>query len=82
MKKLRLTKEEKEIENALLRGNFKPVRGKELANIENALKSRKKDTTMTIRVNSEYIEKIKSKAKKLGIKYQYYITEIIHQVAQ
>ena len=82
MKKLRLTKEEKEIENALLSGDFKPVKGKELEDIENALKSRKKDTTMTIRVNSEDIEKIKSKAKKLGIKYQSYITEIIHQVAQ
>ncbi|MDD5523942.1 MAG: hypothetical protein PHV90_01740 [Smithella sp.] len=53
-----------------------------MENIENALKSRRKDTTMTIRVNSEDIEKIKSKAKKLGIKYQSYITEIIHQVAQ
>ncbi|KFZ44038.1 hypothetical protein DS62_04735 [Smithella sp. SC_K08D17] len=67
---------------ALLRADFKPVKEKELENIENALKSRRKDTTMTIRVNSEDIEKIKSKAKKLGIKYQSYITEIIHQVAQ
>jgi predicted DNA binding CopG/RHH family protein len=82
MKKLILTKEEKEIENALLSGEFKPVKGKELENIEKALKSRKKDTTMTIRVNSEDIEKIKGKAKKLGIKYQSYISEIIHQVAQ
>ena len=55
MKKLRLTKEEKEIENALLSGDFKPVKGKELENIENALKSRKKDTTMTIRVNSRIL---------------------------
>ena len=82
MKKLKLTKEEKEIENDLLGGEFKPIKGKELENIENALKSRKKDITMTIRVNSEDIEKIKDKAKKLGIKYQSYISEIIHQVAQ
>ncbi|MGV8057448.1 MAG: CopG family antitoxin [Smithellaceae bacterium] len=45
-------------------------------------KARKKDITMTIRVNSEDIEKIKDKANKLGIKYQSYISEIIHQVAQ
>lgn len=82
MKKLRLTKEEKEIENALLSGDFKPVKGKELEKIENALKARRKDTTMTIRVNSEDIVKIKNKAKKLGVKYQSYISEIIHQVAQ
>ena len=81
MKKMKLTKEEKEIENALLSGEYKPIKGKELANIENTLKSRKKDITMTIRVNSEDIEKIKSKAKELGIKYQSYISEIIHQVA-
>jgi len=82
MKKLKLTKEEREIENALLKGEFKLVKGKELENIEKALKARKKDTTMTIRVNSEDIKKIKGKAKELGIKYQSYISEIIHQVAQ
>jgi predicted DNA binding CopG/RHH family protein len=82
MKKLKLTKEEKEIENALLSGEYKPIKGKELVNIEKTLKSRKKDITMTIRVNSEDIEKIKGKAKELGIKYQSYISEIIHQVAQ
>jgi predicted DNA binding CopG/RHH family protein len=82
MKKLKLSKEEKEIENDLLSDEYKPIKGKELANIEKILKSRKKDRTMTIRVNSEDIEKIKGKAKELGIKYQSYISEIIHQVAQ
>jgi predicted DNA binding CopG/RHH family protein len=82
MKKHKLTKEEKEIENALLRGEYIPIKGKELENIEKALKLRKKDITMTIRVNSEDIEKIKNKAKKLGVKYQSYISEVIHQVAE
>jgi predicted DNA binding CopG/RHH family protein len=82
MKKHKLTKEEKEIENALLRGEYIPIKGKELENIEKALKLRKKDITMTIRVNSEDIDKIKNKAKKLGVKYQTYISEVIHQVAE
>ena len=82
MKKMELTREEKEIENALLSGEYKPINGKELASIESTLKSGKKDITMTIRVNSGDIEKIKGKAKELGIKYQSYISEIIHQVAQ
>ena len=43
MKKLKLAKEEKEIENALLSGEYKPIKGKELADIEKTLKSRKKD---------------------------------------
>lgn len=82
MKKYKLTKEEKEIENALLRGEYIPIKGKELENIEKALKLRRKDITMTIRVNSEDIKKIKNKAKKLGVKYQSYISEVIHQVAE
>ncbi len=82
MKKVRLTKEEREIENALVKGEFTALKGKGLKEIETALKARKKDVTMTIRVNSEDIDKIKKKAKKMGIKYQSYISEIIHQVAQ
>jgi len=82
MKKHKLTKKEKEIENALLQGEYIPIKGKELENIEKSLKLRKKDITMTIRVNSEDIEKIKNKAKKLGLKYQSYISEVIHQVAE
>jgi len=82
MKKYKLTKEEKEIENGLLRGEYVPIRGKELEHIEKALKLRKKDITMTIRVNSEDIAKIKNKAKKLGVKYQSFLSEVIHQVAE
>ena len=40
--KIRLTKEEKEIENALLSGEFKPIKGKELAKIEKRSQSKKK----------------------------------------
>ncbi len=82
MERYKLTKDEKEIENALLRDEYVPIKGKELETIEKALKSRKKDITMTIRVNSADIKKIKIKAKKLGIKYQSYISEVIHQVAE
>jgi len=82
MKRIRLTKEEKEIEESLINGKLVPIKGKQLEMIEESLKSRKKDITMTIRVNSEDIEKIKKKAKKLGVKYQTYISEVLHQVAQ
>jgi len=82
MNRFKLTKEEKEIENALMRGEYTPIKGKELENIEKALKARKKDITMTIRVNSKDIKKIKIKAKKFGIKYQSYISEVIHRVAE
>ncbi len=82
MKRIKLTKEEKEIEESLMKGEFVPIKGKKLEMIEKALKSRKKDVTMTIRVNSEDIDRIKRKARKLGVKYQAYISEVLHQVAQ
>lgn len=82
MKRTKLTKEEKAIEESLMNGEFVPIKGKQLEMIEKSLKSRKKDVTMTIRVNSEDIEKIKKKAKKVGVKYQTYISEVLHQVAQ
>ncbi|MFQ5687494.1 MAG: hypothetical protein ACE5GV_12635 [Candidatus Scalindua sp.] len=82
MKKIKLTKGEKAIEESLLNGEFVPIKGKQLEMIEKSLRSRKKDVTMTIRVNSKDIERIKKKAEKLGVKYQTYISEILHQVAQ
>ena len=82
MKRIKLTKEEKAIEESLMNGKFVPIKGKQLEMIEKSLRSRKKDVTMTIRVNREDIEKIRKKAKKLGVKYQTYISEVLHQVAQ
>ena len=82
MKRIKLTKEEKAIEESLMNGEFVPIKGKLLEMIEKSLRSRKKDVTMTIRVNREDIEKIRKKAKKLGVKYQTYISEVLHQVAQ
>lgn len=82
MKRIRLTKEEKEIEKSLLNDEYVKIKGKKLELIEKSLKARKKDVIMTIRVNSEDIDKIKKKAKKLGVKYQSYISEILHQIAQ
>lgn len=82
MKRFRLTKEEKEIEDSLLRGEYVKVTGAELKEISSSLAARKKDMMMTIRVNSTDIKKIKIKAKKLGVKYQTFISEILHKVAQ
>ena len=81
MKRIRLTKEEKEIEDSLLRGEYVKVTGAELKELSSSLAARKKEM-MTIRVNSTDIKKIKIKAKKLGIKYQTFISEILHKVAQ
>ncbi len=80
-KNIELTRQEKEIENALMAGEFVSVDNKELEDISQAIARRKKDAVLNIRVNSQDIISIKQKAKKLGIKYQTFISEVLHKVA-
>ena len=82
MKEIRLTKEEKQIEDSLLRGEYAKVSSKKLEEISQSLAARKKDSTMTIRVNSEDIKKIREKAAKAGVKYQTFISSVLHQIAR
>jgi len=82
MIKQKLTPEEKEIMEAIERDEFVSVTGKELKEAANAVAARKKDATLTVRVNSRDINRIKRMAKKKGIRYQTYISEVIHRVAQ
>ncbi len=56
--------------------------GKELEDVANAIAARKKDISLTIRVNSGDINRIKKMADKKGIAYQTYISEVIHKVAE
>jgi len=80
MKKLKLTKEEQWIEDHA--EEFVPVGREEFEMIKQAIERRKKDAVLNIRVNSYDLEYIKRKAQKLGIKYQTFISEILHDVAK
>lgn len=82
MKKMRLTKKEKEIHAALLKGEFADVPSAEFSEIARALAARKKDAVLNLRINSADLENLKRKARKLGVKYQTFIAEILHRVAQ
>jgi predicted DNA binding CopG/RHH family protein len=42
---------------------------------------RKKDAVLNVRINSDDLEGIKQKARKLGVKYQTFVSEILHKVA-
>lgn len=82
MKKVeKLTKQEKEIEDALVSGEFIDIEKDELEEISQAIARRKKDSVLNIRINHEDLKNIKQKAKKLGIKYQTLISEILHKIA-
>ncbi|OGW95693.1 MAG: hypothetical protein A2Z81_03255 [Omnitrophica WOR_2 bacterium GWA2_45_18] len=80
MRKIKLTREEMAIEQSL--EEFVPVRGREYEEIVAAIEQRKKDTVLNIRINRYDLENIKQKAKKLGIKYQTFISEILHKIVQ
>jgi len=82
MRKIKLTKQEKSIEDALLRGEYVSVSKEKFAEIAAALEARKKDAVLNIRVNSYDLENIKQKAQKLGVKYQTFISEVLHKVAE
>ena len=82
MEKIKLTREEREMMAGIERDEFVPVTGKELRDVADAIAARKKDATLTIRVNSQDIGRIKKMAVKKGIPYQTYISEVIHRVAE
>jgi predicted DNA binding CopG/RHH family protein len=82
MRRIKLTRQEKEIENSLLRGEYVSADKDEFKRIANMLEARKKDAVLNIRVNSYDLAHIKQKANKMGIKYQTFISELLHRVAQ
>ncbi len=81
MKKFKLDTEEKKLIAAIERDEFVPVTGKRLREVADAIASRKKDKTLTIRVNGNDIRRIKEMARTKGIPYQSYLAEVIHRVA-
>ena len=82
MRKTKLNKQEKAIEKALRDGKYTDVSREEFDSIAKAVSQRKKDAVLNIRINSEDLKNIKRKAKKLGIKYQTFISEVLHNLAE
>jgi len=82
MTKSRLSRSEKAIERALVRGDYRPVKRADFERIAQAITRRKKDAVLNIRVNSRDLEGIKSKARALGVPYQTFVSELIHLYAE
>jgi len=81
MRWIRLTRQEKAIEEALVKGEYVKVSDAEFSRIAEALEARKKGAILHIRINNKDLSSIKAKAQKLGIKYQTFISEVLHRVA-
>ena len=80
MKRMKLTKYEQTIEGNI--DKYVPVSKQELNEIVRALDARKKDAILNIRINKYDLDNLKQKARKMGVKYQTLIGEILHKVAQ
>lgn len=80
MRKIKLTKEERAVEEHL--EEYVDVGKTEFQKIAQAIASRKKDAVLNIRLNHADLQSLKQKAAKLGIKYQTFISEILHRLAQ
>ena len=81
MRGTKLTRKEKEIENALIQGEYVDIDKSEFADIAQAIASRKKDSVLNIRINREDLKLLKKKAQRFGIKYQTFISELLHRIA-
>jgi len=81
MKMKKLTKNEQAIEKALVRGEYRPVSSEDLEEIVKAVARRRKDAVLNIRVNSKDLENLRQKAKRLGVPYQTFISELLHRFA-
>lgn len=81
MRKIKLTRYEQSIEDAIGRGEYVPVSREEFDRIVRAIVKCRKDAVLNIRINSNDLSLIKSKAKKLGVKYQTFIAEYLHRFA-
>ena len=78
MKRIKLTKEEKAIEATL--EEYIPVNRREFEEIAQAISARRKDAVLNIRLSRTDLDHLKGKAKKLGVKYQTFLSEVLHRV--
>ena len=80
MRQIKLTRAEKNVEKSL--DEYVSVGKAEYHEIAQAIAARRKDAVLNIRVNRQDLNSIKQKAKRIGIKYQTFVSEILHKVAQ
>ncbi len=76
-----LTRSEKGVEQALLRGEYADVSSATFEEIARTIARRRKDAVISIRINAEDLQHIKAKARRFGVRYQTLISELLHRVA-
>ena len=82
MRKPKLTRQERIIEDNLVKGEYRDVDSLEFSKIAESIAARRKDAVLHIRINSGDLNSIKNKAHRLGIKYQTFISEVLHKLSK
>ena len=77
MKKIILSKDEKKIEENILR--YKPISPKYQKKIESIIKNANEKKNISLRVKSQDLSLIKIHAQEEGIPYQTFISSILHK---
>jgi predicted DNA binding CopG/RHH family protein len=81
MKRTKVSREERAIEQALIKGEYVDISRAEFNEIVEAIARRRKDAVPNIRINSQDLKALKDKARRHGIKYQTFISELLHRAA-
>jgi predicted DNA binding CopG/RHH family protein len=81
MKKMKLTPYEKRIEKAIERGEYVTIPRSHFEEIAHAVARRRKEATLSLRINQQDLNNLKQKAKHFGVPYQSFISEILHRHA-
>ena len=81
LRRFKLTKYERELEESLLKGEWVPGSKAEFDEIARAIARRRKDAVLNIRINQGDLDALKARAKRHGVKYQTFIAELLHRVA-
>jgi len=77
MEKIKLTEEEKSIENSI--DTLKPVSAKKKEKINRILERARKSRSISLRISAYDLERLKEKAKRLGMPYQTLINSVLHK---
>ncbi len=78
---MKLTRYEKQIERDLINGVYVQGSKEETERIRAAIEAYRKNAILHIRINEGVLRKLKEKAKKLGVKYQTFIAEVLRTIA-
>ena len=78
MNPFKLSRSEKKLEAELLRGEWRSMGPEAVKEIADLFARARKDSVISLRLNSQDLAAFKKKAKAAGIPYQRLISEIIH----